>query len=157
MDLVTRSAEETERLGERIGRIAEPGDVLALWGDLGAGKTVLTRGVAAGLGIPGSEITSPTFVLLHEHHGGRLPLFHLDLYRMRGEADLTSVGWEECLESGGVTVIEWPERTGAGLPEDRIDVKITHAGDQERVLRLEAAGPRARARVARLKSDAPRA
>ena len=119
IDLVSHSSLHTERLGERLGKLAQPNDVFALWGELGAGKTVLARGVAMGLGIDPVDVASPTFIILREHFGGRMPMFHLDLYRLEG-ADITNTGWEECLEAGGVTVIEWPDRAVSALPEDRV-------------------------------------
>jgi tRNA threonylcarbamoyladenosine biosynthesis protein TsaE len=145
--IVTRSREETEALGERIGRAARVNDVLALWGELGAGKTALVRGVARGLGIPQHEVTSPTFVIVHEHHEGRLPLYHVDLYRI-APADARTTGWEEGLAAGGVTAIEWPDRVEPELPDDRLDVRIEHAGAaDERRIRLEPTGPRSAALV----------
>lgn len=159
-ELVTRSREETEALGERIGRAARGGDVLALWGELGAGKTALVRGVAKGLGIPQHEVTSPTFVIVHEHHEGRLPLYHVDLYRI-GPDDARSTGWDEGFAARGVTAIEWPDRVARELPEDRLDIRIDLAGGvlpagppgrnegspDERRIRLEPRGPQAHALV----------
>lgn len=139
--LTTASREDTERIGERIGRAALPGDVLALWGELGSGKTTLVRGVARGLGIGEREVTSPTFVIVHEHEEGRLPLFHIDLYRI-APLDTASIGWEEALAGGGVTAIEWPDRIERALPEDRLDVRLTSAGLDVRELRFRATGPR---------------
>ena len=160
--LISRSPEDTQRLGERLGRAARRGDVIALWGELGTGKTVLARGVAAGLGVRAAEVTSPTFVILHEHHGGRLPLFHLDLYRLSGN-DLDSTGWQEAVEGEGVTVIEWPDRAGDRLPSDRLDVRLAHASsgegserdtaDRRRVV-LEARGPRTRELLGELRRGA---
>ena len=153
IDLVSHSSLHTERLGERIAAHAEAGDVVALWGELGSGKTVLARGIAIGLGIDEVSVTSPTFVILHEHLGGRLPLFHLDLYRL-GPADLASTGWEETLEAGGVTVIEWPERAGASLPLDRVDVRLAHVAESKRAVTVEATGPRSRRLLDALREDA---
>lgn len=141
IDLVSHSSLHTERIGERLARLASPGDVLALWGELGAGKTQLAKGVAAGLGLDGGVVSSPTFVILHEHFGGRLPLFHLDLYRLEGK-DLGTTGWEETVESGGLTVIEWPDRAGDDLPPDRVDVHLEHIADTKRRVVLSATGPR---------------
>lgn len=141
IDLVSQSSLHTERIGERLARLARPGDVVALWGELGAGKTVLTKGVATGLGFDASDVSSPTFIILHEHYGGRMPLFHLDLYRLEGQ-DLGTTGWEETLEGGGLTVIEWPDRAGAGLPDDRLDVKLEHIADTKRRVVLSATGTR---------------
>ena len=140
-DLVSRSREETEALGERIGRAASAGDVVALWGELGAGKTALARGIARGLGHGDGLVTSPTFVILHEHLEGRLPFFHLDLYRI-APSDAEGTGWREAVEGGGVAAIEWPDRVADDLPEDRLDVRIEHAGADERHIRLEPTGPR---------------
>jgi tRNA threonylcarbamoyladenosine biosynthesis protein TsaE len=139
LDVTTRSREETEALGERIGRAARAGDVIALWGELGAGKTTLVRGLAKGLGIPPRDVTSPTFIILHEHDGGRLPLFHVDMYRV-SPAETGSIGWEEALASGGVTAIEWPDRVERTLPDDRIDVRIDHVGGNERRIRITPTG-----------------
>lgn len=152
LDLVSHSSIHTERLGERLGRAARAGDVLALWGELGTGKTVLARGVAAGLGIDADEVTSPTFIILHEHPSGRLPLFHLDLYRL-AHADLGSTGWEEAVNAGGVTVIEWPDRAGDDLPQDRLDVRLEHIAETKRRVVLEATGPRSRALIEGIQDD----
>lgn len=140
--LSTHSRAETEDVGASIGRAARPGDVIALWGELGSGKTTLVRGIARGLGIPERAVTSPTFVIVHDHEGGRLPLFHVDLYRV-APADAPSTGWEEALASGGVTAIEWPDRVEPVLPADRLDVRLTNEGGEERRLELEPTGPRA--------------
>lgn len=150
---MSHSTLHTERLGERIAKLAQPGDVVALWGELGAGKTVLARGIAQGLGLDASDVTSPTFVILREHAGGRLPLFHLDLYRLRA-GDLGSTGWEECLEGGGLTVIEWPDRAGDDLPADRLDVRLEHIADTKRRVVIDATGPASRARLEELAADA---
>ena len=141
LDLVSQSSLHTERIGERLARLARPGDVIALWGELGAGKTVLAKGVATGLGIDASEVASPTFIILREHYGGRMPLFHLDLYRLEGQ-DLGTTGWEETLEGGGITVIEWPDRAGDALPDDRLDIRLDHIADTKRGVLVSANGPR---------------
>lgn len=141
LDLVSHSSLHTERLGERLGRAARPNDVFTLAGELGTGKTVLARGVAIGLGIDASDISSPTFIILREHRGGRLPFFHIDLYRLEG-VDLANTGWEECLDAGGVTVIEWPDRAGPLLPDDRLEVTLEHIADTKRRIVVAATGPR---------------
>ncbi|TMB73888.1 MAG: tRNA (adenosine(37)-N6)-threonylcarbamoyltransferase complex ATPase subunit type 1 TsaE [Chloroflexi bacterium] len=143
LDLVSHSSLHTERIGERLARLARPGDVLALWGELGAGKTVLAKGVAAGLGLDPGDVASPTFIILREHYGGRMPFFHLDLYRLEGQ-DLGSTGWEETLDGGGITVIEWPDRAGDALPTDRLDVHLEHIADTKRRVLLEPTGARSR-------------
>ncbi len=151
---MSHSSLHTQRLGERIAKSAQPGDVLALWGELGSGKTTLARGVASGLGIDEDHVTSPTFVILQEHLAGRLPLFHVDLYRLR-PAELGSTGWEESFDAGGVTVIEWPDRAGDLLPDDRLDVRLEHIAESKRAVTLDATGPRSRALLEELQLDAP--
>ena len=141
--LISHSALETERIGERLGRAARAGDVFALSGDLGSGKTVLARGIAAGMGIDPGQVTSPTFMILREHEGGRLPLFHLDLYRLSG-GDLASTGWEEAIQSDGVTVIEWPDRAAGELPVDHLAAHLDHLAETSRRLRLAGGGARSR-------------
>ena len=141
--LRTKSSDETGSVGSQLGRAARPDDVIALWGDLGAGKTTLVRGIARGLGIDEREVTSPTFVIVHEHDGGRLPLFHIDMYRL-APGDTPSTGWDEALSSGGVAAIEWPDRLEQWLPQDRLDVRLTHEGEDRRQIRIEPTGPRSR-------------
>ena len=153
IDLVSHSSLHTERLGERLAAHAEPGTVIALWGELGAGKTVLARGVAIGLGIDEESVTSPTFIILREHLGGRLPLYHLDLYRL-DQSQLGSTGWEEAIDAGGVTVIEWPDRAGDELPSDRVDVRLEHVAETKRRVTIEPTGPRSRRIVDALRNDA---
>lgn len=134
-------ADATRRLGRLLGQLAEAGDVLLLHGDLGAGKTTLTQGLAQGLEIE-DRITSPTFALLHEYDG-RLPLYHFDLYRL-DSPDLSALGFEEVWEDGhGVVVIEWPERLGAHTPAEHLDVTLTIQEDG-RLATLSAAGDRPR-------------
>jgi tRNA threonylcarbamoyladenosine biosynthesis protein TsaE len=153
IDLVSHSSLHTERLGERLATHVEPGDVIALWGELGTGKTVLARGIAIGLGIDEETVTSPTFIILHEHFGGRLPLYHLDLYRL-AQSELGSTGWEEALDAGGVTVIEWPDRAGDELPSDRVDVRLEHVAETKRRVSIEPTGPHSRRLVDALRDDA---
>lgn len=107
MKFISRSEGETESLGERLGSRLRAGDVLALYGGLGAGKTAFVRGVARGLGIQG-RVTSPTFTLVNEYEG-RIPLFHFDLYRLSGSQELFDLGWDEYLDRGGVCAVEWSE------------------------------------------------
>ena len=113
----TRSAQETFALGERIGREAKPGEIYTLTGDLGVGKTVLTQGVASGLGIVGT-VNSPTFTILQVYENGRLPFYHFDVYRIGDEEEM------DCFFGGGVCLIEWAERISGILPEMRISILI---------------------------------
>jgi tRNA threonylcarbamoyladenosine biosynthesis protein TsaE len=136
------SEELSAALGEAIGRILEPGDVVALWGELGAGKTFLTGSIARGLGIPPSiPITSPTFTLINEYEG-RHHLYHLDLYRLSDPSEMDTLPWREVLYGDGVAVIEWPERLGDLIPTERWDIVIEILGDEERRFTIRAHGGR---------------
>ena len=108
MDFCTNSVQETENLGQRLAKALYPGAVIAYTGDLGAGKTAFTRGLAAGLGI-NTQVTSPTFTIVNEYEGGRLPLFHFDMYRLGSSDELFDIGWEDYLARGGVCAVEWSE------------------------------------------------
>jgi tRNA threonylcarbamoyladenosine biosynthesis protein TsaE len=136
----TTSVAETIALGERLGRVAEPGDLLCLWGDLGAGKTQLAKGIARGLDID-ATVNSPTFILMNEY-AGRLPLFHVDLYRLADAADALAGGVIDDRQIDGVTVVEWPDRMGDVLPAGRLDVVIDGTGDQPREIEVVTADPR---------------
>jgi tRNA threonylcarbamoyladenosine biosynthesis protein TsaE len=138
----TRSPEETLALARRLGDQLRPGDVIALSGPLGAGKTVFTKGIAEALGIAALRVTSPTFTLVHQH-AGRLTLFHLDAYRLKGEHDLEALGADELLFGDGVCVIEWADRVHAILPPERLDVQIDLAGASERTITFTGHGDRA--------------
>ena len=128
----TASARETLALGRRLAERLEPGDVVALQGDLGAGKTHLAKGIAAGLGLDPDAVTSPTFTVVQEHGDGAL--LHLDLYRIEAEAELDRLGLGELLDGDAVALVEWPERGGAWLPERTVWVRLTHlGGDRRRV------------------------
>ncbi len=138
----------TLALGRKIGELIEAGDILALWGELAAGKTLLTRGIARGLGVPvGTRVTSPTFTIINEY-SGRLYLYHLDLYRISGPDELETLPWQESLFGNGVAVIEWPERLDRLLPRDRWDVRIEITGDESRRIRLLGRGRKNRGRMA---------
>ena len=143
-----RNENMTLALGRRIGESVLPGDVLALWGELGAGKTLLTRGIARGLGVPEQvPVTSPTFTFINEYDG-RLHLYHLDLYRLAHPDELETLPWREALYGSGVAVIEWPERLGEYLPEDRWDLRIAVTGDESRTITIIARGNVERSRLA---------
>jgi tRNA threonylcarbamoyladenosine biosynthesis protein TsaE len=146
----SNAPDETTRLGERIGRMMRAGDVVLLRGDLGAGKTQLARGVAAGLGIVG-PIPSPTFTLVNEYAGRNaageaVPLAHIDLYRLGDGGDLDSLGLDEYMSGAWAAVIEWPERAvdDGFIPATSLDIAITDAGDQARTLAVAAYGDASR-------------
>jgi tRNA threonylcarbamoyladenosine biosynthesis protein TsaE len=136
--IATATADETIALGERLASVAARGDLICLWGDLGAGKTQLAKGIARGLGIE-QTVTSPTFILMNEYEG-RLPLFHVDLYRLADAGDALAGGVIDDRQSNGLTVVEWPERMGDVLPVGRLDVRIEGTGDEPRQIDIVAAG-----------------
>jgi tRNA threonylcarbamoyladenosine biosynthesis protein TsaE len=138
------SAAETRAFGLRLGETAAPGCVAALVGDLGAGKTCLSQGIAAGLGVRG-PVTSPTFVIVQAYPDGRLPFFHADYYRLGEESELTELGLDEILEGEGVAAVEWADRFWETLPEDHLRLALAFEGAETRGLTVEATGPRAAA------------
>ena len=135
---VSTSPEATRAFAASLADAAEPGDVVCLWGDLGAGKTVFAKGFGAGLGVR-DTISSPSFVLMGEYMG-RLPLFHIDLYRLADAREAVDGGLLDDRQSAGVVVVEWPDRLGDSLPEERLDVHIDGGADEPRTLRLEGHG-----------------
>jgi len=140
--VVSTRAPETLAQGERLGRVARAGDLVCLWGDLGAGKTQLTKGIAIGLDID-DTVNSPTFVLMSEY-AGRLPLFHVDLYRLADAADALAGGVIDERQVDGLTVVEWPDRMGPVLPRARLDVHIEGTGDEPRDITVVAGAERYR-------------
>ena len=120
--ITTWSPEETAKLGERLGLLLRPGAVVCLLGDLGAGKTRFAQGIARGLGVTGA-VTSPTFTIINEYQGHH-PVYHMDFYRLSDPLELEDLGYEEYFFGSGITLIEWPERAGDLLPQERLDVAI---------------------------------
>lgn len=137
----TTSAEATRAIGQLLGESCAGGETIALIGPLGAGKTCLVRGLAVGLGAPAEAVTSPTFVLIHEY-AGRVPLYHVDLYRLDERDAVNGLGLEEYIDSTGVTVIEWADRAPAVLPGDHLRITIEHLGGDRRLVTLHPRGAR---------------
>ena len=135
MEFITNSPEETEAVGAALGRRLSPGAVIAYQGDLGAGKTAFTRGVACGLGAKES-VTSPTYTIVNEYLSGKYPLFHFDMYRLASSDDLFDIGWEDYLDRGGVCAVEWSENVADAM-EGAIIVTIEKLGEDTRRITLE--------------------
>ena len=135
MIFYSNSPQDTELLGAALGKLLTPGAVIAYEGDLGAGKTAFTRGLAKGLG-SNDPVTSPTYTIVNEYLGGRLPLFHFDMYRLRSAEDLWDIGWDDYLERGGVCAVEWSENVREAL-EDPMIVRIEKTGDESRRITIE--------------------
>lgn len=131
------SVEATWALAREFAAELKPGDVVCLEGDLGAGKTTFTQGLAAALGVKG-RVTSPTFCIVQEHRGGRNFLVHMDLYRLNGEDDVVAIGWEDYLAEGAILAVEWPERAGGLIPPDARHVRFFHAGEEKRKVAIDA-------------------
>ena len=135
MDFITNSPEETEAVGAALGKILQPGTILAYRGDLGAGKTAFTRGLARGLGYC-EPVTSPTYTIVNEYLGGRLPLFHFDMYRLASSDDLWDIGWEDYLERGGICAVEWSENVDDAM-ENAVYITIHKTGEETRRIEIE--------------------
>ena len=138
MEFITHSPMETEQLGQKLGQTLPAGTVIAYRGDLGAGKTAFTRGLARGLGIT-DPVTSPTYTIVNEYVSGRLPLFHFDMDRLHSADDLFDIGWDDYLERGGICAVEWSENVTEAM-EDAITVTIQKIGEESRKITLEG-GP----------------
>ena len=134
MEFITNSPIETEKVGEALGRVLTPGSILAYEGDLGAGKTAFTRGLARGLGAT-EQVTSPTYTIVNEYLSGRMPLFHFDMYRLASSDDLWDIGWEDYLERGGVCAVEWSENVRDAM-EDAVIVCIQKLGEEKRKITI---------------------
>ena len=136
MTIETRCEQETEALGERLIKCVPAGQVVALYGDLGAGKTALVRGMARGLEIRES-VSSPTFTVVNEYPDGDVPLFHFDLYRLKNAEELYDIGWEDYLDRNGICVTEWSENVESALPADCIRIRLTRLNDTDRRIEIE--------------------
>ena len=135
MEYITNSPAETETLGAALAKTLTPGTVIAYRGDLGAGKTAFTRGLARGLGYP-EMVTSPTYTIVNEYLGGRLPLFHFDMYRLASADDLWDIGWEDYLDRGGVCAVEWSENVAEAV-EGAVTVTIEKLAEDTRRITIE--------------------
>jgi tRNA threonylcarbamoyladenosine biosynthesis protein TsaE len=140
--MILRSPGETRELGRRLGTLLQPGDFVALFGDLGAGKTLLVRGAVEGAGATDAA-SSPSFALLNLYRGGRVPLQHLDLYRLAGPAELFALGFDDLVAEPAATLCEWADRAGDALPGDRLEIRLETTGPAERRAIVTARGTRA--------------
>ncbi|MBI5043070.1 MAG: tRNA (adenosine(37)-N6)-threonylcarbamoyltransferase complex ATPase subunit type 1 TsaE [Nitrospirae bacterium] len=139
--ITTNGPDETKKLGERLGRLLKEGDIICLHGELGAGKTSFTQGIAKGMDVAKAFITSPTFVIVNEYKG-RLALYHIDLYRLNNIAEIEDIGLSEYLKGEAVTVIEWAEKAEGLLSEERLSVYLENSGGDKRSFTFKATGKR---------------
>lgn len=157
LDFISHSAAQTSRIGQRLGELLRPGDIVLLLGEFGAGKTHFAKGVALGLGSD-DMVNSPSFVLINEYragpHHGCVPIYHIDLYRIERPAELAGIGLDDALAGDGVCLIEWAERAQGWLPHDHLAVHLQHLSDTKRVLRFVPSGRRYEELVAAFKKTA---
>lgn len=153
LDIVSHSAAQTQRFGARLGALARAGDVFCLEGELGSGKTCFTQGLGQGLGVA-EAIHSPTFILANEHSGGRLMLYHLDVYRVRGAEEALGIGLDDYLFGEGVCVIEWAEKIRDALPREHLWITFRHLDEKKRGMMVHASGARYEELLASFKTSA---
>lgn len=157
LDFVSHSAAQTVRVGQRLGELLQRGDLVALQGDLGSGKTHLIKGIALGLGST-DMVNSPSFVLINQYRAGAqcgsIPIYHADLYRIERPAELAGIGLDELLDGDGICLIEWAERAEGWLPAERLDVHLSHLSETKRVVRFVPRGRRYEELVDALKKAA---
>ncbi|MEW6409958.1 MAG: tRNA (adenosine(37)-N6)-threonylcarbamoyltransferase complex ATPase subunit type 1 TsaE [Nitrospirota bacterium] len=139
VEIITESPSETFNIGVDISRLLNDGDLICLFGELGAGKTCFIKGIGSGLGVDSRRITSPTFIIINEHRG-RLRFYHIDLYRINNSSELEGIGFRDYIDGDGVTAVEWAEKAGKELPEERIDIEIFNIGGDRRRLVISAKG-----------------
>lgn len=139
---VTQSAAQTHSLGKQLAEGLKPGDILCFFGDLGAGKTTLIKGIAEGLKVKSDYVHSPTFTLLNVYEHGKIPLYHFDMYRIEDPEELFDIGYEEFLYGQGLSVVEWSEKFGKLLPKDRLEIHLKHKGNDRREIRIKGIGKR---------------
>lgn len=142
MGITSDSVQQTIKIGKSIAKNLKAGDILCLFGELGSGKTVLVKGIAKGLGVKEKKVISPTFVLIQEYSGAKLPLYHFDLYRLKRKIDILGLGYEEYFFGQGVTVIEWADRLGCLLPQEFFRIDFSLKGKSQRLLKFRAVGQR---------------
>ncbi len=130
---LSQSAKKTEQFGKALAKGLKPGDIVCLFGELGSGKTVLTRGIAQGLKIKKTEVHSPTFTLMNIYPAPKVPVYHFDLYRIENPKEIEAIGYEDFFYGGGICVVEWADRLGRLLPKACLSVKIQHKGEDERL------------------------
>jgi tRNA threonylcarbamoyladenosine biosynthesis protein TsaE len=157
LDFISHSVAQTIRVGQRLGELLGPGDLVLLLGDFGSGKTHLIKGIAQGLG-SADLVNSPSFVLINEYHAGpahgRMPIYHADLYRVEDPAELPGIGLEEAWSAGGVCLIEWAEHARGWLPQNHLAIHLRYLSDTKRVLRFAPQGQRYEALVSEFKKTA---
>jgi tRNA threonylcarbamoyladenosine biosynthesis protein TsaE len=152
LTFIANNEHDTARLGAALADALIPSTVIGLIGTLGAGKTRLVQAVAAALGVPRGQVTSPTFVLINEYRGGRLPVFHFDTYRLKDTDEFIDLGVEEYFDSGGVVFVEWADRVAELLPNERVDIRIEVTGPTTRRITIAGTSPQMEELASRLEA-----
>lgn len=150
MRFISYSISDTLKIGKEIAKNLRKGDILCLFGELGSGKTALTKGIAAGLGVRKNKVISPSFVLIRQYNSGRIPLYHFDLYKLKAMQDILTLGYEEYFYNEGITVIEWAGRLECLLPKEYLKIKIYIRDNQQRLFEITALGSRYKELLARV-------
>ncbi len=152
MKIISKSVNNTLNIGSGIARHLRSGDIICLFGQLGSGKTVLTKGVALGLGMKKNKVVSPSFVLIRQYNQAKIPIYHFDLYRLKEERDILGLGYEEYLYGEGITVIEWADRLKYLLPKEYLKITLEIKGDTKREIKIIPLGGRYRQLIKQLKA-----
>jgi tRNA threonylcarbamoyladenosine biosynthesis protein TsaE len=153
MEIISKSVNDTMKIGKLIAKNIRPGYIICLFGQLGTGKTVLAKGIADGLGIEIKKVISPSFVLIRQHTQGRLALYHFDLYRLKSPSDILGLGYEEYLFGEGITVIEWANRLGPLMPKEFLKIDLKLLKNSHRSLNFTASGKRYQELVKKIHED----
>jgi tRNA threonylcarbamoyladenosine biosynthesis protein TsaE len=153
MKIISKSVSDTLKIGKLIAKRLKRGDIVCLFGEFGSGKTVLTKGVASGLGIKRNIVISPSFVLIREYRGRETSLYHFDLYRLKAERDILNLGYEEYLYDDGITIIEWADRLKSLLPKEYLKIELLIKGDSERLLQINGRGEHYKRLVEKIYED----
>ena len=148
---LSESTKKTEQLGKILAKNLKPGDIVCLFGELGSGKTVLTKGIAQGLKIKKKDVHSPTFTLMNIYPGPKVPVYHFDLYRIRKPKEIEAIGYEDFLYGEGISIVEWADRLGPLLPKACLSVKIEHKSENERFLTITGKTKRFKELVEKIK------
>lgn len=150
MQYFSKSPQDTLKFGNKLAKLLKAGDILCLFGELGSGKTTLTKGIAAGLGVKQDIVNSPSFTLLQQYKG-RMPIYHFDLYRLDCTKEILNLGYEEFLYGQGVAVVEWADKLGMLLPKDYVGLKLLYEKSGARTIEIQAHGRRAQEILVKLK------
>ena len=153
MKIISKSVNDTLKIGKVIAKNLREGNIVCLFGELGSGKTILTKGIASGLGVKRRKVNSPSFVLIRQYSTGKIPLYHFDLYRLKTIEDILALGYEEYFYDDGITVVEWADRLKYLLPKEYLKIKLYIKSDSQRLLQISAFGKHYRQLLGKIYED----